>query len=323
MGCCDMRGGLVEEFTADCFYVDGTADRLFSCRPRCPLRSRARPRHLLARPGAGRERVRGPAAAGRGAGLSPRSTRHPARADPRPDAYRARFRGWLPRCPCSSSPRRTPAGWGGRDAASRNGWPPGPRPSFSPRAGTADGSDAERRRDSVPGSGSPSWTPSAPGDTVNAALLHRLEARDALPGGPHGLGTDAGSMLASPPARRPSPARGRARSRRTPPNWAFSRGRWRCVVGGAGGGGQQRDNGRRPAGSSRGAPHFSCRSRQALRARVVFFAGVAFVVDPAAFLVAVLFAVAVLAVAVFRAVALAATVFSAAVLRGPFTGPRR
>ena len=36
MGCCDMRGGLVEEFTADSFYVQGTADRLFALPPSLP-----------------------------------------------------------------------------------------------------------------------------------------------------------------------------------------------------------------------------------------------------------------------------------------------
>ena len=63
------------------------------------------------------------------------------------------------------------------------------------------------------------------GDTVNAALLHGLSTRAALPTRPSRpwAPTTGPACSASPPARRRSPAPGRARSRPTRQRWAKPR----------------------------------------------------------------------------------------------------
>ncbi|MFD7818292.1 carbohydrate kinase [Streptomyces sp. NPDC059785] len=162
------------------FYVEGTADRLFAAPDDLPADTRAvsfGTCSLVLEPGASAYERLMRAAAGRGVftALDP-NIRAGLIADP--DAYRARFRSWLP----SVSLLKLSA----EDAEWLGGTPDewlasGPAAVVMTRGGdgltvhTRDGSTY-----SVPGEKVEVVDTIGAGDTVNAALLHGLAARDAL-----------------------------------------------------------------------------------------------------------------------------------------------
>lgn len=169
------------------FYAEGTADRLFTLPPRLPAGARALALgtcSLVLEPGASAYEALLLRESGRGlftlldpnirAGLIPDA-----------DAYRARFRGWLPHVTLLKL-SEDDAGWLG-------GLPEGPEAVVLTRAGaglavrTAAGLAV-----SVPAAPVTVVDTIGAGDTVNAALLHALDARDALsPGALRALGPDA------------------------------------------------------------------------------------------------------------------------------------
>ncbi|MEW2609525.1 carbohydrate kinase [Streptomyces sp. NPDC047880] len=183
------------------FYVDGTADRLFEAPSALPSGTRAvsfGTCSLVLEPGASayEEMMRRAAASGVFTALDPNI--RPGLI-PDADAYRARFKSWLP----SVSLLKLSA----EDAEWLGGTPQewlaaGPDAVVITRGGdgliafTADGEYA------VPGERVEVVDTIGAGDTVNAALLHGLAVRDALsPRGLAGLGHDGWTELLTFAAR--------------------------------------------------------------------------------------------------------------------------
>lgn len=161
------------------FYVEGTADRLFTAPARLPEGTRAvsfGTCSLVLEPGASAYEELMRAAAGKGVftALDPNIR---AGLIPDADAYRARFRSWLPHTGLLKLSAED-ADWLG---GSPKEWlAAGPAAVVLTRGGegltvlTRDGEYA------VPGVPVEVVDTIGAGDTVNAALLHRLAAHDAL-----------------------------------------------------------------------------------------------------------------------------------------------
>ncbi|MFI1201401.1 carbohydrate kinase [Streptomyces sp. NPDC020883] len=177
------------------FYVEGTADRLFTLPPALPEAVRALSLgtcSLVLEPGAGayeallrRESRRGVFTA-----LDP-NIRPGLIADP--DAYRARFRSWLPELAllklseedalwlAGAAPQPGGAGRAAVCAAAREWLAAGPAAVVLTHGG--DGLTVLTRGGgevAVPGEHVAVVDTIGAGDTVNAALLHRLDAHGAL-----------------------------------------------------------------------------------------------------------------------------------------------
>ncbi|MFJ4683484.1 carbohydrate kinase [Streptomyces sp. NPDC091377] len=162
------------------FYVDGTADRLFTAPDRLPAATRAvsfGTCSLVLEPGATayEELLRSAAARGVFTALDPNIR---AVLIPDADAYRARFRGWLPSVDLLKLSEEDAHWLGGTPRA----WlAEGPAAVVVTHGGdgmsvfTRDGSEY-----SVPGEKVEVVDTIGAGDTVNAALLHGLSEQDAL-----------------------------------------------------------------------------------------------------------------------------------------------
>ncbi|MGC5565364.1 carbohydrate kinase family protein [Streptomyces sp. FR-108] len=178
------------------FYVEGTADRLFSAPDRLPDGTRAvsfGTCSLVLEPGASayEELMRSASAQGVFTTLDP-NIRAGLIADP--DAYRARFRSWLPSVSLLKLSEEDARWLGGTP---REWLASGPSAVVITRGGdgltafTRDGGEY-----SVPGAPVDVVDTIGAGDTVNAALLHGLAARDALSeAGLVGLGADGWGEL--------------------------------------------------------------------------------------------------------------------------------
>ncbi|CAM5307943.1 MULTISPECIES: carbohydrate kinase family protein [Streptomyces] len=173
------------------FYVDGTADRLFTAPAALPAETRAvsfGTCSLVLEPGASAYEELMRAAAGQGVftALDPNIR---AGLIPDADAYRARFLKWLPSVTLLKLSEEDARWLGG---APREWLAAGPSAVVITRGGdgltvlTRDGAEY-----SVPGEKADVVDTIGAGDTVNAALLHGLAAQDAL--SPAALaGLDAG-----------------------------------------------------------------------------------------------------------------------------------
>ncbi|MYU56930.1 MULTISPECIES: PfkB family carbohydrate kinase [Streptomyces] len=192
------------------FYADGTADRLFTLPPALPAGVRALSLgtcSLVLEPGASAYEALLRREAGRGVCTALDPNIRPGLI-PDPDAYRARFRSWLPHLTLlklsvedaywlagAGAPDGSGAGGGAdRDvaAALRQWLGAGPAAIVITRGGdgltvrTPGGCEV-----TVPGRRVEVVDTIGAGDTVNAALLHRLDAHDALsPAAIAALGTD-------------------------------------------------------------------------------------------------------------------------------------
>ncbi|AZM52619.1 carbohydrate kinase [Streptomyces sp. WAC 01529] len=174
------------------FYVEGTADRLFSAPDRLPDGVRAMSFgtcSLVLEPGASayEELLRRAAAGGVFTALDPNVR---AVLIPDADAYRARFKSWLPSVSLLKLSQED-ADWLG--GTPREWLASGPPAVVVTRGGdglwlyTRDGIELR-----VPGEPVDVVDTIGAGDTVNAALLHGLAARDALSADAvAGLGTEA------------------------------------------------------------------------------------------------------------------------------------
>ncbi|MGW5279744.1 carbohydrate kinase family protein [Streptomyces collinus] len=162
------------------FYVDGTADRLFTTPTALPAGTRAvsfGTCSLVLEPGASayEELMRAAAAQGLFTALDPNIR---AGLIPDADAYRARFRGWLPSVTLLKLSEEDAEWLGGTP---REWLAAGPSAVVLTRSGdgltvlTRDGAEY-----SVPGEKVEVVDTIGAGDTVNAALLHGLSAQDAL-----------------------------------------------------------------------------------------------------------------------------------------------
>ncbi|MFQ6146868.1 carbohydrate kinase family protein [Streptomyces seoulensis] len=162
------------------FYVDGTADRLFETPAALPAGVRAvsfGTCSLVLEPGASayEELMRGAAAEGVFTALDPNIR---AGLIPDADAYRARFRGWLPSVSLLKLSAEDARWLGGTP---REWLAAGPSAVVITHGGdgltayTADGAEY-----AVPGEKTEVVDTIGAGDTVNAALLHGLAALDAL-----------------------------------------------------------------------------------------------------------------------------------------------
>ncbi|WP_432175820.1 carbohydrate kinase family protein [Streptomyces sp. Tue6028] len=162
------------------FYVEGTADRLFSAADGLPDATKAvsfGTCSLVLEPGATayEELMRAAAARGVFTALDPNIR---AVLIPDPDAYRARFKSWLPSVSLLKLSQEDAEWLGGTP---REWLASGPGAVVITRGGdgltvfTRDG-----RELSVPGEPVEVVDTIGAGDTVNAALLHGLAARDAL-----------------------------------------------------------------------------------------------------------------------------------------------
>ncbi|MFF7386691.1 PfkB family carbohydrate kinase [Streptomyces griseoluteus] len=162
------------------FYVEGTADRLFTTPAALPDGTRAvsfGTCSLALEPGASayEELMRSAAGQGLFTALDPNIR---AGLIPDADAYRARFRGWLPSVTLLKLSEEDAQWLGGTP---REWLAAGPSAVVVTRGGdgltvhTADG--AEHR---VPGEKVDVVDTIGAGDTVNAALLHGLSTLDAL-----------------------------------------------------------------------------------------------------------------------------------------------
>ncbi|GHE87928.1 fructokinase [Streptomyces spiralis] len=178
------------------FYVDGTADRLFSTPAALPAGTRAvsfGTCSLVLEPGASayEELMRSAAAQGVFTALDPNIR---AGLIPDADAYRARFRGWLPSVSLLKLSEEDARWLGGTP---REWLAAGPSAVVITHGG--DGLTAYTRdgaEHSVPGEKVDVVDTIGAGDTVNAALLHGLAARDALsPEGLAGLGAEGWTRL--------------------------------------------------------------------------------------------------------------------------------
>ncbi len=178
------------------FYVEGTADRLFSAPARLPDGTRAvsfGTCSLVLEPGASAyEELMGSASAqGVFTTLDP-NIRAGLISDP--DAYRARFKNWLPSVSLLKLSEDDARWLGGTP---REWLASGPSAVVITRGGdgltafTRDGGEY-----SVPGEPVDVVDTIGAGDTVNAALLHGLASRDALSGtAVTGLGADGWGEL--------------------------------------------------------------------------------------------------------------------------------
>ncbi|GAA1427520.1 carbohydrate kinase [Streptomyces thermospinosisporus] len=162
------------------FYVEGTADRLFTVPDALPPGTRAvsfGTCSLVLEPGASayEQLMRKASAQGVFTALDP-NIRPGLIADP--DAYRARFRGWLPSVSLVKLSAED-AEWLGGDP--REWLAAGPSAVVITRGG--EGLTVHTREGgeySVPGERVTVVDTIGAGDTVNAALLHGLAVRDAL-----------------------------------------------------------------------------------------------------------------------------------------------
>ncbi|WP_306183671.1 carbohydrate kinase [Streptomyces sp. MK5] len=178
------------------FYVDGTADRLFGMPAELPAGTRAvsfGTCSLVLEPGASayEELMRSAAAQGVFTALDPNIR---AGLIPDADAYRARFRGWLPSVTLLKLSEEDATWLGGTP---REWLAAGPSAVVITHGG--DGLAAYTRdgaEHSVPGEKVDVVDTIGAGDTVNAALLHGLAARDALSAeGLAGLGAEGWTRL--------------------------------------------------------------------------------------------------------------------------------
>ncbi|MEU4036756.1 carbohydrate kinase family protein [Streptomyces collinus] len=162
------------------FYVDGTADRLFATPAALPDGTRAvsfGTCSLVLEPGASAYEELMRAAAGQGlfTALDPNIR---AGLIPDADAYRARFRGWLPSVTLLKLSEEDAEWLGGTPCEWLDA---GPSAVVLTRGGdgltvlTRDGAEY-----SVPGEKVEVVDTIGAGDTVNAALLHGLSVQDAL-----------------------------------------------------------------------------------------------------------------------------------------------
>ncbi|MEV6806041.1 carbohydrate kinase [Streptomyces sp. NPDC051132] len=162
------------------FYVDGTADRLFTAPAALPAGTRAvsfGTCSLVLEPGASAYEALLHTAAGQGlfTALDPNVR---AGLIPDADAYRERFRSWLPSVTLLKLSAEDAAWLGGTP---REWLAAGPAAVVVTRGGdgltvfTRDGAEV-----SVPGEKVEVVDTIGAGDTVNAALLHGLAGRDAL-----------------------------------------------------------------------------------------------------------------------------------------------
>ncbi|WP_030680184.1 carbohydrate kinase [Streptomyces rimosus] len=180
------------------FYADGTADRLFALPPELPDATRAvsfGTCSLVLEPGASayESLMRRSAQRGIFTALDP-NIRAGLIADA--DAYRARFRSWLPHVTLlklSEEDAEWLAGSQGVAAAVKDWLTAGPAAVVLTRGGaglsvrTPGGDEI-----AVPGERIEVADTIGAGDTVNAALLHRLDAHGALsPGALAALSPDA------------------------------------------------------------------------------------------------------------------------------------
>ncbi|WRZ93573.1 carbohydrate kinase [Streptomyces sp. NBC_01007] len=162
------------------FYVEGTADRLFAAPDRLPDAARAvsfGTCSLVLEPGASayEELMRAAAAQGVFTALDPNIR---AGLIPDPDAYRARFRSWLPSVSLLKLSEEDARWLGGTP---REWLAAGPAAVVITQGG--DGLTAFTRDGSVhsvPGEPVDVVDTIGAGDTVNAALLHGLAAQNAL-----------------------------------------------------------------------------------------------------------------------------------------------
>jgi fructokinase len=162
------------------FYVDGTADRLFTAPAGLPQGTRAvsfGTCSLVLEPGANayEELMRSAAAQGVFTTLDPNIR---AVLIPDPDAYRARFKSWLPAVSLLKLSAEDAEWLGGTP---REWLTSGPAAVVITHGG--DGLTVFTRagaEHSVPGVPVAVVDTIGAGDTVNAALLHGLAARDAL-----------------------------------------------------------------------------------------------------------------------------------------------
>ncbi|WP_324783606.1 carbohydrate kinase [Streptomyces sp. H51] len=162
------------------FYVEGTADRLFATPPALPAGTRAvsfGTCSLVLEPGASayEELMRSAAAQGVFIALDP-NIRAGLIADA--DAYRARFMSWLPSVSLLKLSEEDARWLGG---SPREWLDAGPAAVVMTHGG--DGLTAFVRDGgeyAVPGEKADVVDTIGAGDTVNAALLHGLSARDAL-----------------------------------------------------------------------------------------------------------------------------------------------
>jgi fructokinase len=162
------------------FYVEGTADRLFTAPAELPATARAvsfGTCSLVLEPGASayEELMRTAAGQGLFTALDPNIR---AGLIPDADAYRARFRSWLPSVTLLKVSEEDAQWLGGTP---REWLAAGPSAVVLTRGGdgltvfTRDGAEH-----SVPGEKVEVVDTIGAGDTVNAALLHGLSAQDAL-----------------------------------------------------------------------------------------------------------------------------------------------
>ncbi|MGW4566947.1 carbohydrate kinase family protein [Streptomyces sp. NPDC004561] len=178
------------------FYVDGTADRLFTAPASLPADTRAvsfGTCSLALEPGASayEELMRTAAGQGLFTTLDPNIR---AGLIPDADAYRARFESWLPSVTLLKVSAEDAAWLGGTP---REWLAEGPSAVVVTHGGdgltvfTRDGGEC-----SVPGEKVDVVDTIGAGDTVNAALLHGLSARDALsPEALAALGTEGWTRL--------------------------------------------------------------------------------------------------------------------------------
>jgi fructokinase len=178
------------------FYVDGTADRLFTAPSRLPEGTRAvsfGTCSLVLEPGASayEELMRRASAQGVFTALDPNIREG---LIPDPDAYRARFKSWLPSVSLLKLSVEDAAWLGG---GPREWLASGPAAVVITHGG--DGLTAYTRdgaEHSVPGMRVDVVDTIGAGDTVNAALLHGLAVRDALsPAAMAGLCADGWTEL--------------------------------------------------------------------------------------------------------------------------------
>ncbi|MFF3905430.1 carbohydrate kinase [Streptomyces sp. NPDC001848] len=178
------------------FYVEGTADRLFTAPARLPEGTRAvsfGTCSLVLEPGASayEELMRSAAAQGVFTTLDPNIR---AGLIPDPDAYRARFKSWLPSVSLLKLSAEDAAWLGG---SPREWLASGPSAVVITHGGAGiTAYTREGTEHSVPGVRVDVVDTIGAGDTVNAALLHGLAARDALsPAALASLGPDGWQEL--------------------------------------------------------------------------------------------------------------------------------
>jgi len=177
------------------FYVDGTADRLFTAPRSLPAGTRAvsfGTLSLVLEPGASayEELLRRAAGQGLFTALDPNIR---AGLIPDADAYRARFASWLPSVTLLKVSEEDAAWLGGTPRA----WlAEGPSAVVVTRGGDGLTVFTEGGEYSVPGEKVDVVDTIGAGDTVNAALLHGLAAQDALsPKALATLGTEGWTRL--------------------------------------------------------------------------------------------------------------------------------